>query len=359
MADVLLVEDDPHQRAFAALVLSEAGHAVREASDGAMALRLAQERCPELVVCDVVMPGMNGYQFVAALRADPAICTTPVILLTSLSERAQVRTGMNAGADDYLPKPLDPRELLESANAQLRRRRTQYDAIAGSVMQDMDAALAHQREQLASRYEQQLLREVNSRWKHDVEPGSALEVENATVLVAGLFTLLAREAAGRPDAADLLRRAHQAASDALYLFGAVHVLHHGDDIVGVFGADTQGRPSLLNPVRATFALQTAVAGLLGLGAGAQVPAGLALGRMALVRLHDPLHGDGGMAPVPGAALQRAQALRTVAQAQGWPLAVDAGTAALVPEACAQAGRQAPTPDGPAAELVRARQAETV
>lgn len=358
MADVLLVEDDPTQRAFAALVLAEAGHDVREATDGAMALRLALERCPELVVCDVVMPGMNGYQFVAALRAEPAICTTPVILLTSLSERAQVRTGMNAGADDYLPKPLNPQELLEAVSALLRRRRAQYDAIAGSVMQDMDAALAHQREQLASRYEQQLLREVNSRWKHDVEPGNALEVENATLVVAGLFTVLAGACGGRADAADLLRRAHQAASDALYLFGAVHVLHHGDDVVGVFGADTQGRPSLLNPVRATFALQTAVAGLLGLG-GLAVPAGLALGPVALVRLHDPLHGDGGMAPVPGPVLHRAQALRALAAAQGWPLAVDAGVAPLVPEGCAQAGRQHRSADGAVVELVRARVPEPV
>jgi CheY-like chemotaxis protein len=70
MASVLLIEDDPHQRAFAVLVLKQAGHAVREAADGEEGLQLAREHPPELIVCDVVMPGMNGYQLVAAVRKD-------------------------------------------------------------------------------------------------------------------------------------------------------------------------------------------------------------------------------------------------------------------------------------------------
>src|SRR3954464_7548820 len=116
MASILLIDDDPHQRAFAALVLSNAGHSLHEAADGAEGLRVALEQHPDLIVCDVVMPGTNGYQLVAAVRAEPAICTTPVIPLTSLSGRAQVRTGMTAGADDYLAKPLQPPELLEAVD---------------------------------------------------------------------------------------------------------------------------------------------------------------------------------------------------------------------------------------------------
>jgi CheY-like chemotaxis protein len=174
---------------------------------------------------------------------------------------------MNAGADDYLPKPFRPAELIEAADALLRRRRTQYEAIAGSLMEDMDAALAHQREQLASRYETQLLQELNSKWKVDVEAGQEIVFDSAIVIVADLFSVLERESAGRPDAAELLQRAHQAASDALYLFGAVHVVPHGQTILAVFRTDTHGRPNLANALRAAFGLQTAVTNVLAAATG--------------------------------------------------------------------------------------------
>ncbi|MBA2962225.1 MULTISPECIES: response regulator [Ramlibacter] len=359
MAAVLLIEDDPHQRAFAALVLAQAGHTVREATDGQQGLQLAREQAPELIVCDVVMPGMNGYQLVAAVRKEPTICTTPVILLTSLAERAQVRVGMNAGADDYLPKPFRPSELVEAAEALLRRRRTQYEAIAGSLMEDMDAALAHQREQLASRYETQLLQELNSKWKVDVEAGQEIVFDNAVVLVADLFSLLERESAGRPDAAELLQRAHQAASDALYLFGAVHVLPHGQAILAVYRADTQGRSSLANPLRSAFGLQTAIANVLAAttgASGAALAIGMDTGPAGLVRLRDPLHGDAGIAPVPGPTIQRAQALQALARAQGWQLAVTAAVAGELPPNLGDPGRTAllSETEGTAVELRRPR-----
>jgi DNA-binding response OmpR family regulator len=344
MAALLLIEDDPHQRAFAALVLKQAGHTVREAADGEEGLRLAREEPPELIVCDVVMPGMNGYQLVAAVRKAATICTTPIILLTSLSERAQVRVGMNAGADDYLPKPFRPAELVEAAESLLRRRRTQYEAIAGSLMEDMDTALAHQREQLASRYETQLLQELNSKWKVDVEAGQEIVFDSAIVIVGDLFSVLERESAGRPDAADLLQRAHQAASDALYLFGAVHVVPHGHTILSVFRTDTHGRPSLANALRAAFGLQTAVHNVLAAAVGgnsAFLAVGMDTGPAALVRLRDPLHGDAGMAPVPGPTLQGAQALQALARAQGWQLAVRAELARDLPPNLCESGRRAP------------------
>jgi DNA-binding response OmpR family regulator len=359
MAVVLLIEDDPHQRAFAAMVLAQAGHTVREAADGEQGLRLARDQPPELIVCDVVMPGMNGYQLVAAVRKEATICTTPVILLTSLAERAQVRVGMNAGADDYLPKPFRPAELVEAADALLRRRRIQYEAIAGSLMEDMDAALAHQREQLASRYETQLLQELNSKWKIDVEAGQEIAFDCAVVLVADLFSLVERESVGRPDAVELLQRAHQAASDALYLFGAVHVVPHGQTILALYRADTQGRPSLANPLRAAFGLQTAVTNVLTAATGSSGGAlaiGLDTGAAGLVRLRDPLHGDAGMAPVPGPAIQRAQALQALARAQGWQLAVTAAVARNLPPNLCEPGCTAllSAADGVAVELRRPR-----
>jgi len=73
------------------------------------------------------MPGTNGYQFLSMLRADPLLCAVPVIMLTSLAERAQVRAGMTAGADDYLPKPFQPLELLDAVDALLKHRRAITD----------------------------------------------------------------------------------------------------------------------------------------------------------------------------------------------------------------------------------------
>jgi len=360
MAAILLIEDDPHQRAFAAMVLAEAGHQVREAPEGQEALRLALADPPELIVCDVVMPGMNGYQLVSAVRREPAICTTPVILLTSLAGRAQVRVGMTAGADDYLPKPFQPAELLEAVDALLQRRKTQYDAIAGSLMQDMDAALEQQREVLAARYESQLLQEINGKWKADVAAGGELAFAHATLLVADLFSVVERDGGGRASPADLFRRAHEAAGDALYLFGAAHVLHHGQDVIGVFPAEPGAAPDLSRPLRAAFALQSAAASVLGADTGpdpSRLAIALDVGPVSLLRLQDPLHGDAGLAPVPGPTLQRAQAVRGLARTHGWAVAAMATVAQKLPADVAAKGRSAAgagAADGTVTELLRPR-----
>ena len=123
MAEVLLIEDDEAQRFIAGFALKKAGHAVREAADGAAGIAAAREAHPDVVVCDVVMPGMTGYEVLARLRGDPALANVPVILLTAMSERQHMRQGMSAGADDYLTKPYRPAELCEAIDAVLARRK--------------------------------------------------------------------------------------------------------------------------------------------------------------------------------------------------------------------------------------------
>jgi DNA-binding response OmpR family regulator len=340
---LLLIEDDPHQRALATLVLTDSGHEVREAADGAEGLRLARLKRPDLIVCDVVMPGMNGYQFVTALRAEPSsLCTTPVILLTSLAERAQVRVGMNAGADDYLPKPFRPEELQEAVASLLKRKQAQFEAIAGTVKQDVDTALARQRELLASRYEDRLLQELNSKWNLDQRAGNEVAFDNAVVLAADLFEAIGRTAAAHADPAALLKRAHESARDALYLFGAAHLLQQGPDLVAVFPPAEGEAPSLGNPVRAALALQAAMAHVLGTGeagAGPALAIGLDLGSFAMLRLQDPLHGDGGFAAVPGPTLHRVQTLRAHARDRGWLAAASWEAVAVLPEGVAARGAE--------------------
>jgi CheY-like chemotaxis protein len=122
MADVLLIEDDETQRFIAGFALKKAGHAVREAADGPAGIAAARQAHPDVVVCDVVMPGLTGYDVLAQLRSDPALSTLPVILLSAMSDRQHVREGMNAGADDYLSKPYKPAELCDAIDAVLARR---------------------------------------------------------------------------------------------------------------------------------------------------------------------------------------------------------------------------------------------
>ncbi|QJW84839.1 response regulator [Ramlibacter terrae] len=117
-----MIEDDDAQRFVASFALKKAGHDVDEAADGPQGVARARASRPDVIVCDVMMPGMTGYEVVAALRADAELATVPMILLTAMSDRKHMRQGMTAGADDYLTKPYRPDELCEAINAVLARR---------------------------------------------------------------------------------------------------------------------------------------------------------------------------------------------------------------------------------------------
>lgn len=118
---VLIVEDDGSIRAVLHATLRSAGYRVLEADNGVSAFGLALEWQPALVISDVLMPGGNGQELLAALRADSRTTDLPFVFLTGLDERQSIREGMNLGADDYLTKPFRPTELLSLVQAQLRR----------------------------------------------------------------------------------------------------------------------------------------------------------------------------------------------------------------------------------------------
>ncbi|HET7539486.1 MAG TPA: sigma-54 dependent transcriptional regulator [Polyangiaceae bacterium] len=118
---VLIVEDDPAIRANVLELLTEEGYEVVSAQDGADGIALAKARVPDLVVCDITLPKLDGYAVLRAIREDPAIASTPFIFLTAKAERADVRTGMSLGADDYLSKPFTAKELLDAVCIRMRR----------------------------------------------------------------------------------------------------------------------------------------------------------------------------------------------------------------------------------------------
>jgi CheY-like chemotaxis protein len=126
---ILLVDDDPWILRMVSTVLEKRGYVIATATDGAEALRLADERPPDLVITDVMMPGMDGWAFVKNLRAQTRFSFVPVIFLTALSSDDDRIRGFRLGADDYLPKPFRFEELdLRVANTLKKHRELRAQA---------------------------------------------------------------------------------------------------------------------------------------------------------------------------------------------------------------------------------------
>jgi two-component system alkaline phosphatase synthesis response regulator PhoP len=122
MSHRILVVDDDHQivRLIAAY-LSQAGYEVLTAFDGDGALRLIRSERPDLVVLDLMLPDKDGWEITRTVRATPSLAQLPIIMLTARVEDADRIVGLELGADDYITKPFNPREVLARVRAVLRR----------------------------------------------------------------------------------------------------------------------------------------------------------------------------------------------------------------------------------------------
>jgi len=118
---ILIVDDEPGIVTIARDYLDRAGFRIVTAGDGPTALRLARSEQPNLVVLDLMLPGMDGLDVTRALRQDPATNNLPIIMLTARVEEADRLIGLELGADDYITKPFSPRELVARVRAVLRR----------------------------------------------------------------------------------------------------------------------------------------------------------------------------------------------------------------------------------------------
>lgn len=118
---LLVADDDRDIRELVAFKLEQAGFVVETAEDGLSALTAALARPHDLVVLDVMMPGLSGLDVTRQLRADERTATVPIILLTARAQEADVEGGFAAGVDDYVVKPFSPRELLSRVHAVLAR----------------------------------------------------------------------------------------------------------------------------------------------------------------------------------------------------------------------------------------------
>jgi len=124
MAQILVVEDEESLLQTLRYNLGRAGHEVRLSTNGMQALEMIRGNPPELVVLDLMLPGLDGLELCRAVRADtlnPAVAHVPILMLTARDEEIDKVVGLEVGADDYLTKPFSMHELLARVKAQLRR----------------------------------------------------------------------------------------------------------------------------------------------------------------------------------------------------------------------------------------------
>ena len=117
MARLLVVEDDPIIQVLVREVLVGAGYEVAVADDGESGLEQVRAERPDLMVLDVMMPGIDGYEVLAQVRGNPETAELPVVMLTALNSDEDIQKGFAAGANDYVTKPFQAEELLASVSA--------------------------------------------------------------------------------------------------------------------------------------------------------------------------------------------------------------------------------------------------
>ncbi|WKZ37289.1 MAG: response regulator [Anaerolineales bacterium] len=117
MARILIAEDEPDIRELVAFTLRFAGHEVVTTSNGEEALQQASHIIPDIILMDVRMPRMTGYDACRAMKADPALRNIPVVFLSAKGQDSEIQTGLDAGAEEYLLKPFAPNQLTERVKA--------------------------------------------------------------------------------------------------------------------------------------------------------------------------------------------------------------------------------------------------
>lgn len=122
MAKILIAEDERDIRDLIAFTLQYAGHEVITTSNGEEALQAVRAHKPQLVLLDVRMPRLTGYEVCKEIKADPQTQAIPVIFLSAKGQEAEIRSGLEAGAEQYLLKPFSPDQLIEQVNKILAKR---------------------------------------------------------------------------------------------------------------------------------------------------------------------------------------------------------------------------------------------
>jgi two-component system alkaline phosphatase synthesis response regulator PhoP len=121
-ARVLIIEDEPHIVLSLEYLLERGGYETATATDGERGLAMVRELRPDVVLLDLMLPRLNGYQVCQAIRSDPALARIPVIILSAKGQEVEVLKGLSLGAAQYITKPFGNAEILEAVRAVLAPR---------------------------------------------------------------------------------------------------------------------------------------------------------------------------------------------------------------------------------------------
>ena len=141
MIKILVIDDEDSLRQTTIAVLRSNGFEAHGATNGGEGIESARTTLPDLIICDIRMELVNGYQMLAAIRNDSVTATIPFILMTSNPDRQGLRQGMELGADDYLPKPFSAAELVAAVNARLKKHRLMVEK-AETKLQELRARMS-------------------------------------------------------------------------------------------------------------------------------------------------------------------------------------------------------------------------
>ncbi len=129
---ILCIEDDPGMRMSVQLMLETAGYEFEEAADGNEGVDQALRTLPDLIVCDIRMPGLDGFETLAELRKHESTAHIPFVFLTGEDPRIYLRKGMNLGADDFILKPIDVDDFVKAVQVRLEEAETKKKRISAS-----------------------------------------------------------------------------------------------------------------------------------------------------------------------------------------------------------------------------------
>jgi CheY-like chemotaxis protein/class 3 adenylate cyclase len=253
MTQILVVEDDDAIRNNIIRLLRLEGYGIVAAANGREGLERARECRPDIVLTDIGMPEMDGFQLLEAVRGDPRLAGTSVMMLTALDDRASMRRGMAAGADDYLAKPFTRDELLEALEGLLKKQmrtegsieqavRAREDALRQSFAESLGGANATQRvaldfpQRVALDFPQRVALDFPQRHDLGAPQGAVAEqVLQATVLHAEIrgFTSIAEKLESR-EVAELLTQFFERGCEPVLKNGGRHLKFIGDGVIAVF-----------------------------------------------------------------------------------------------------------------------------
>ena len=246
---ILAVDDNKQNLSLLERALSAAGYEALTAEDGPTALALIRSSAPDLVLLDVMMPGMSGYEVCQQIRANEATCLLPVVMLTALTDVADRIRGIESGADDFLSKPVNREELLTRVKSLLRIK----------SLHDEIETKNHLLRNLFGRYvSAEIAAEIVADPARHLRLGG--DKREVTVLFGDLrgFTPLAEEL-DPADVVDILNSYLKLVIDAVFEFTGTLDKFRGDGFMAFFGAPIAREDDPLSAVRCALAIQERLA----------------------------------------------------------------------------------------------------